>query len=249
MSHSVILPRFCPRLLVDSSKNLEGRKSGTRSSSNQKKMHLYRILSKVYSRTMNKFLRKNAIYIVFLLVVMAFMTIIFVWARYGFFQRFGLKFDLTISISFLLNIILAFFMAIIMPQSFWRALEKKRSARDLLMYNCSELRRETVSLMDFIKEVVKNKNSENGDLYILAHFKRLGSIVEFIRCHAKEEFWEFDGTEELWDKFLKFRAKATDDIRIAGFQFDEKHYFARTYLAFLDFESEIERLKFKINAL
>lgn len=156
----------------------------------------------------------------------------------------------------IINIFLALFLAIVLPRSIWKVVENKKNAKQLLLDDCAQLLNSWKEILDYIKEncdkqkpaiAIISKPDSFKKNHIVLQFKWLWNKVTSLKEMLEIEFWEVE-THNFFKRYSEYNIAVTDMLMNKKFRFTHEYY-SNAYKVFINFETAINNIKFKINKL
>lgn len=163
------------------------------------------------------------------------------------------NFDHKIALSDILSYSFTLFIALYVPFSVWKKIEQSRNAKGILINKCTELQLEAKNIIELIELLINKNYPKSNKKYkhtmnlILFYFKRIWTKTILLKETSDDKLKKTDW-KKIFQKFLNFRNITTKDIKNKNFKISEK-YFLDSFNSYLDFENEIEVMKFTINDL
>ncbi len=185
----------------------------------------------------NCYLENIIVWLIFWLLLFNIFVVILLYS--------DIKIKLELSISDFVNVFIAIIVSTIIPLSIWKIIEKKKSSKELLLFEINTFLNDLENLIKYIDnsdlDLPKSEKIDNiTDVYI----KILWNQYEIILDNCKKYF-EKTNLDNFSEKYLDFRWAITDDIRKNDFEFSS-FYMNQSLKHKLKLQKEIEKLKFEI---
>lgn len=195
---------------------------------------------------MNKILVRTYHIIIFLSASSIWVWLVFVSFKYWFHLEF-IKNEL--SLWEILNALVAIGLGFSIPWSIGKALESKKTAKEILINRCTILQDKLIILLDYVKEnAMSGSRITPVDLVhhqkmILLQVRHISNITKGIKDNHEINFP--NEKNKIVDSFTDFRW-FTDNMRTRSFEMDKDFYYL-LFDKYTQFDKEIEVIKFKIN--
>lgn len=195
---------------------------------------------------MNRILEK-----LYYIVIFLSASVIWIWMTFVIF-KYWIHFDFIkneISLWEMVNALVAICLGFSIPWSIWKALESKKSAKEILISRCINLQDKLILLLDYVKEAaMSGVTISPSDLIhhqkmILLQVRHISNITNWIKDNHEINFPNEEN--KITDSFINFRS-FTNTMRTSSFEMDKDFYYL-LFDKYTKFDKEIEWIKFKIN--